>query len=200
MCLLGTFDVTLFRYFPWLHSQFSVETKGYPSPFVFGLCVSSKLLQSLFTISCQIVVLVGSSRDASFLIVNVTVTVLIFLVNAVEAVLWSGFMQEWQTAGAKSESAMSSGVGLGFGGTGGARSLEMLDTAGRTAESNPVLALAGSKGSNAVTVDPIPEPSLPRTSLSMPLGYDLEAEERVAGEAGAVGAAASGSRWNSRLS
>ena len=185
LCLLGALDVTLFRYLPWLHSQFSAETKGYPSPFVFGLCIASKLLQSLFIISCQIVFLAGSSRDASFLAVNVSVTVLVFLVNAVEAVLWSGFMQEWQTAGARAGQGEE-----GDASPGSARSVEMLDSTGRgsvsvsvsaSATSNPIVALASSTA--GLRRDSIPAPSLPRTSLAMPLqGYDLECEERGAAE------------------
>jgi len=110
LCLLGTFDVTLFRYLPWLHSQFSVETKGFPSPFLFMACISSKLLQSFFTMSCQFIFLSGTSRHVEFLALNVAVTLLIFLVNAIEAVLWSGFMLEWHTAAGVGGAAGSTAV------------------------------------------------------------------------------------------
>jgi len=108
VCVLGVADVTLFRYLPWLHSQFSVETKGFPSPFVFITCVSCKLLQTLMTISCQIVYLSATTSDLVFLAVNVAVTALTFLVNAVAALLWWGFLDDWQTAdGSQSSPALS---------------------------------------------------------------------------------------------
>jgi hypothetical protein len=192
LCVLGTFDVTLFRYLPWLHSQFSVETKGFPSPFVFGVCIASKLLQSLFTISCEIVFFAGSSRDASFLAFNVSVTVLVFLVNVVEAVLWSGFLQEWQTAGARAWRGEEGDVSPAS-----ARSVEMLDSTARSSvTSNPIVALASS---NAGLRDSIPAPSLPRASLAMSHVYDLESVERGAAESEPGAAIPSDKRRTSRL-
>ena len=195
LCLLATLDVTLFRYLPWLHSQFSVETKGFPSPFVFMACISSKLAQSFFTSSCQVVFLSGTSRDKAFLALNVAVTVVIFLVNAVEAALWSGLMREWQTAGAGADDARAvSALGV-----------ELADTATATAAatSNPVLALAASSSSSssgvggAEPVDSIPAPSLPRKSGALQAA-DIESE-MASTETGAGAGAGTGTGRPSRL-
>ena len=123
LCLWGTVDVTLFRYLPWLHSQFSVETKGFPSPFLFILCVFSKLLQAFLLLSCQLVVLAAGARNVPFQAFNLAVNVLSLLVNLVAAVLWTGFLSDWRVAnddgsggsGSRGEDPESARPGAGAG-------------------------------------------------------------------------------------
>ena len=94
----------------WPDSEFACETKGYPCPFVFFALVFGKLVQSVLTVSCQAMLLAHALRTFSggafspslaFLVLNMTVTTLMLLVNLLEAGLRTGFLGSLQTADEK---------------------------------------------------------------------------------------------------
>jgi hypothetical protein len=95
-------DVTVLRLFPWLSSPFSRKA-DYPTGRVFLVCVCTKLLQSVVTVSCQVsyFVLVNAAVTAdtpqarqslAFLLINLTVTILLVVLNAFEFVMMRGIL------------------------------------------------------------------------------------------------------------
>jgi hypothetical protein len=95
--VISTVDVTVLRYFPWLSSPFSRKS-DYPTGRVFLICLCTKLLQSVITVSCQVsyFVLVNAAVTANtyaarqslaFLVINMVTTLLLVLLNAVDFAL-----------------------------------------------------------------------------------------------------------------
>ena len=96
--LFSLIDVTAVRFFPWLSSPFSRKADGFPTALVFRVCVITKLVQSVVTVSCQIsyFALVNSAVTAdtpqarqslAFLCINMATTILLVLLNAFEFVV-----------------------------------------------------------------------------------------------------------------
>jgi len=94
-------DATALRYFPWLSSPFSRKS-DYPSSTIFFVCVVTKIVQSVVTVSCQLAFLIhvnsavmGSSvrarQSLAFLVINMITTVLLVIINSFE------FMMKWGT-------------------------------------------------------------------------------------------------------
>jgi len=94
-CLLGMTDVTaVARQLPWLSSPFCRKC-DYPTAFVFLLCMATKLVQSVITVSCQICyfALVNAAitadtpqaqKSMGFLVLNLTTALLLVVINAFE--------------------------------------------------------------------------------------------------------------------
>ena len=105
LCCFALFDTTVLRYFPWLSSPFSRKADGYPNPLVFLVCVCTKLAQSGLMVSCQIAyfVIVGSfvlsdapesKLSLGFLLINISSTVLLVVVNAFELCMKWGIIRD----------------------------------------------------------------------------------------------------------
>ena len=100
--VLGSLDCTVLRLFPWLSSPF-IRKAGYPTGRVFLVCVCTKLLQSVVTVSCQVsfFVLVNAAVTAdtpqaqqslAFLCINMATTVLLVVLNAFEFIMQRGIL------------------------------------------------------------------------------------------------------------
>ena len=108
LALFTLTDVTLARFFPWLETTHTRNTAGFPSPTVFRACVYTKLTQGALSVAVQLLYLVhlqggGSSqspslqqRNASVVYLNMSVTILVFFVNILEAVSRAGSIDAWQ--------------------------------------------------------------------------------------------------------
>ena len=103
VALFSVIDSIVMRYFPWLSSPFSRKSKGYPNATVFLVCVVTKLVQSTITVSCQVsyFVLVNSAvtdntpkaqQALAFLLINMTTTMLLVVINAFEFLMKRGIL------------------------------------------------------------------------------------------------------------
>lgn len=54
---LMLFDAPLARYLPWLRTDYSMQSNGYPDSHIFGICMHTKTLQIVLIIVVQIIVL-----------------------------------------------------------------------------------------------------------------------------------------------
>ena len=120
--LFSLIDVTVVRFFPWLSSPFSHKADGFTTSSVFRICVITKFLQSVVTVTCQVsyFALVNSAVTAdtpqarqslAFLCVNMATTILLVLLSAFEffvhlSILKNGQLSDLSDAG-------SSALGLG---------------------------------------------------------------------------------------
>jgi len=103
LAVFAATDCTVARYFPWLSSPFSRKADGYPTGRVFLVCMCTKLLQSVITVSCQVSYFVivnaaitadtqQAAQQLAFLVINMTTTMLLVLINAVEFVMRRGVL------------------------------------------------------------------------------------------------------------
>jgi hypothetical protein len=118
LSLLCVVDVTLVSYMPWLKSGFAEKTRGYPTRFVFLLCVYDKLLQTTILLACQgvyfkhVLAVVANLRSTPlsvvFLGLNLSITALVFVVSFVEATNKTSSLKEWEKEDKRS--SISQGV------------------------------------------------------------------------------------------
>jgi hypothetical protein len=98
LAVFAATDCSVARYFPWLSSPFSRKADGYPTGRVFLVCMCTKLLQSVITVSCQVSYFVivnaaitantqQAAQQLAFLVINMTTTVILVIVNGLEFVM-----------------------------------------------------------------------------------------------------------------
>jgi len=95
LILLSCLDVSMFRFLPFMSSDFSLASQGYPTMLVFRCCTYFKILQSALTALCQIIFIAQvyaslggaiSTSSLAFVVINVVSTLLVVVLNSMEVI------------------------------------------------------------------------------------------------------------------
>ena len=86
LLLISLVETTAVKFMPWISSEFSVHSGGYPDMFMFRLCGYSKIGQSLVSLLVQVIVLIRYSHSI-ILSSSSSPCVLVFIVTFVSTVL-----------------------------------------------------------------------------------------------------------------
>jgi hypothetical protein len=191
LAVFAATDCTVARYFPWLSSPFSRKADGYPTGRVFLVCVCTKLLQSVITVSCQVSYFVivnaaitadtqQAAQQLAFLVINMTTTAILVIVNGLEfvmkrSVLLGGTLSAVPDAmglGGQSSPLPSLPAPRQRGSSGVASVLQRLSVAMRPSASG-----SGSRGVRDSI--PSPMPDAVRNPLAAGSSVDIEMSDRV---------------------
>ena len=82
LLLIALVETTAIKFMPWMSSEFSVHSGGYPDMFMFRLCGYSKIVQSLISLVVQMIVLIHFNHNA-----GISSCKLVFVVTFVSTVL-----------------------------------------------------------------------------------------------------------------
>jgi NADH:ubiquinone oxidoreductase subunit 3 (subunit A) len=83
MLLLMTLDVSTFRYFPWLDTDFAFRTAGFPDMLSFQMCMATKVVTALVSLVVQAVVL-GSLNESG---INNKYTLALFIMYLIATIV-----------------------------------------------------------------------------------------------------------------
>lgn len=87
---ITVFESTCIKFFPWLVTDFSKSSGGYPTPFLFRICGYSKIVQSLVSTLVQVVILANSNSDTSqcgtIIIIAISSSIIVLVMTLFEIV------------------------------------------------------------------------------------------------------------------